>query len=136
MYQPRLFALLLIRNSVRINSRANNLNVSTQIICPTIDSHAVPIWHQYSILIDGDRSTVAHLLRENGIPTNVYYPLPLHLQPAYAGYGSREGDFPVAEYSAKHILALPMHSELTEEEIDEISMRVLQAVAQVSPDSK
>ncbi|MBP1649480.1 MAG: Pleiotropic regulatory protein, partial [Bacteroidetes bacterium] len=55
-------------------------------------------------------------LKEKGIPHAVYYPVPLHLQKAYASSGNRKGDFPVTEKAAEEVLSLPMHTELTEEQ--------------------
>lgn len=86
------------------------------------------IWHQYSILIQADREKVMARLKERGIPTNIYYPVPLHLQPAYLSYGGQKGDFPHTEYASEHILALPMHSELTTEDVSYIATNVISAV--------
>jgi len=86
------------------------------------------IWHQYSILIEADREKVIARLKEKGIPSNIYYPVPLHLQPAYLSYGGKKGDFPHTEYAAEHILALPMHSEMTPEDIAYIATNVISAV--------
>jgi UDP-2-acetamido-2-deoxy-ribo-hexuluronate aminotransferase len=95
---------------------------------PFVHANAVPIWHQYSLLIKADRQNVMSALREDGVPTNVYYPVPLHLQPAYQLSGGKAGDFPNAEYASEHILALPMHSELTDSEVEYIAKRVIARV--------
>ncbi len=95
---------------------------------PFVDPRAESIWHQYSLLITGDRDAVAAKLKADGIPHSIYYPIPLHLQPAYVSFGSHVGEFPVAEHAARHILALPMHSELTDEDVEYIADRVIQAV--------
>ena len=78
---------------------------------------------------NGDRrEKVIARLKEKGIPSNIYYPVPLHLQPAYVSYGGKKGDFPHTEYAAEHILALPMHSEMTSEDIAYIATNVISAV--------
>ncbi len=93
---------------------------------PHVDSRANSIWHQYSIVLPKGREPVIEHLKRVGIPYNIYYPVPLHLQKAYAS-GSR-GDFPNAEFAADHILALPMHSELTSDEVEYIARNVLEGV--------
>ncbi len=93
---------------------------------PFLDPRATSIWHQYSIILSTGREQVAQHLREVGIPHGIYYPIPLHLQRAYAD-GSR-GDFPTTEYAADHILSLPMHSELISEEIEYIVSHVLEGL--------
>jgi len=59
-------------------------------------------------------------LKENGIPTAVYYPKPLHLQSAFSYLGYRPGDFPVSEDCSRRIFSLPMHPYLAEKDIERI----------------
>ena len=63
------------------------------------------------------RDELRKFLSESGVGTEVYYPLPLHLQPALAAYGHKAGDFPVSEQLSKEVLALPIFAELMEDEI-------------------
>lgn len=74
----------------------------------------VSAWAQYSILIE-DRDGVQTRLKEAGVPTAVYYPLPMHLQPAYAQFGSGAGSLPVCEELCGRILSLPMHGYMKPE---------------------
>ena len=60
-------------------------------------------------------------LDENGIGNAVHYPLPLHLQKAYAHLGHKPGDFPVAEKAAREVLSLPMFPELTDAQIGRVA---------------
>jgi len=90
--------------------------VKTPRILPGI----VSAWAQYSVL-HPRRDEMIIKLRENGIPTAVYYPIPLHLQEAFAGLGYRHGDFPVAEKIAGEIFSLPMHPYLESQAQERIS---------------
>jgi len=74
---------------------------------------------EYSILIN-DRDKVAANLKSKGVPTTIYYPMPLHLQTAFSSLGYKNGDFPVSENIAATILSLPMHPYLQPEDQDYI----------------
>lgn len=82
------------------------------------------IYHQYSIRVKR-RDEMQKFLAENGIPSMIYYPVPLHLQEAYK-YDYKYGDYPISEEIAKDIISLPMHTELTDEQIDFIANKVLE----------
>jgi dTDP-4-amino-4,6-dideoxygalactose transaminase len=82
------------------------------------------VFNQYSVLADRRDELVDHL-KADGVPTAVYYPLPLHLQEAFAYLGHRRGDFPVAEEISDRILSLPVFPELTEEERERVGASVL-----------
>ncbi len=73
------------------------------------------VYHQYTICLDEGREEVQTALKEMGVSSMVYYPVPLHLQDAYKVYGYKKGDFPISEKLANQVLSLPMHTELTEE---------------------
>ena len=77
------------------------------------------IYNQFSILCPR-RDQLQAYLKENGIGTEIYYPLPLHLQACFAGLGYKPGDFPVSERLAGEALALPIHSELAPHQIEQI----------------
>jgi dTDP-4-amino-4,6-dideoxygalactose transaminase len=83
------------------------------------------IYNQFCILAPG-RDQLQAYLKDNGIGTEVYYPLPLHLQTCFAGLGYKAGDFPVSERLAKESLALPIHSELAAGDIEAVC-RTLEA---------
>jgi len=88
------------------------------------DAH---VFHQYvvRVLPPGSRDTLRAHLDSRGIDTQIYYPVPLHLQPCFASLGGRAGDLPVAERLAGEVLALPMHPDLDDAEqarvVDEIA---------------
>ncbi|MCC6830677.1 MAG: DegT/DnrJ/EryC1/StrS family aminotransferase [Thermoleophilia bacterium] len=81
------------------------------------------VWHLYVIRLD-DRDGLASALAEDGIATGIHYPVPIHLQPAYAELGAGPGSFPVTEAAAGRILSLPVYAELTDATVEEIGARV------------
>ena len=90
-------------------------------LVPGRQAKSTHVFHQYTLRIVGaDRDAIQQRLKEQGIPSMVYYPVPLHLQKAYQDPRYKEGDFPVAERLAKCVLSLPMHTELTEEQLAHI----------------
>ncbi len=84
-------------------------------------------WAQFTIKVE-NRDTVQCQLRAAGIPSNVYYPRPMHLQPAYLSYGDGEGSLPIAEQLSQTVLSLPMHPYLTPDEINQVAAAVVAAV--------
>jgi dTDP-4-amino-4,6-dideoxygalactose transaminase len=120
------------RNEVAAKYTKHFSSLNELIQTPVIDENATHIWHQYSILIKADREKVMASLKEKGIPTNIYYPIPLHLQDAYLSYGGKKGDYPNAEYASEHILSLPMHSELADDEVIYIAENVAQTITEFS----
>jgi len=87
------------------------------------------IFHQYTlVLTDVDREGLQNFVQERGIPAPIYYPVPLHLQKAYADPRYKEGDFPVTEHLCKTVISLPMHTELDAEQIEFITSSVLEFI--------
>ncbi|HEY5074971.1 MAG TPA: DegT/DnrJ/EryC1/StrS family aminotransferase [Pyrinomonadaceae bacterium] len=93
--------------------------LSEQIEVPFVRSNARHIFHQFVVRVRGGRRDgLREYLRECGVGTDVYYPVPLHLQECFAYLGYQEGDLPVGELAAKETLALPVYPELTDEQQD------------------
>lgn len=84
--------------------------------CPITKANTIHVYHQYTILID-KRDLVQKNLRDRGITSVVYYPVPLHLQEALKFLGYKENDFPVAERISSQVLSLPIYPELDEDDI-------------------
>ena len=88
---------------------------------PARSKQSEHVFHQYTLqIIDKDRDKLREQLQEKGIPAMIYYPIPIHLQKAFANLQYKEGDFPNAEQLARTVLSLPMHTELTKEQQDYI----------------
>ncbi len=87
-----------------------------KVMTPHVKEDRTSVWAQYSIRLD-NRDGVREKLQENGIPTAVHYPMPLHLQECFQHLGGAEGDFPIAERVGNEIMSLPMNPFLDEEDI-------------------
>lgn len=88
---------------------------------PARSKQSEHVFHQYTLqIIDKDRDQLREQLQEKGIPAMIYYPIPIHLQKAFANLQYKEGAFPNAEQLARTVLSLPMHTELTKEQQDYI----------------
>jgi dTDP-4-amino-4,6-dideoxygalactose transaminase len=87
-------------------------------------------WHLYVVRItEHDRDAVARQLLETGVQTVVHYPVPIHLQPAYASLGHRPGAFPNAERAARSVLSLPMFPEITREQVAHVAASLRKTLA-------
>jgi dTDP-4-amino-4,6-dideoxygalactose transaminase len=90
------------------------LKKNNKITTPYIASSNTHIFHQYTIRVpEKIREKLISYLNEQDIPTMIYYPLPLHLQPAFKYLGYKRGDFPEAEKISKEVLSLPIYPELS-----------------------
>ena len=98
--------------------------VGAHLVLPVTDPRATHVFHQYVIRAPHRDQLRLHLA-DHGIASEIYYPLPLHLQPALKDLGYRLGDFPVSEAAAAQVLALPIYPELRRDEQD----RVVDAIA-------
>jgi dTDP-4-amino-4,6-dideoxygalactose transaminase len=105
----------------------NAFSGNDKIIIPGRHEYSTHVFHQYTLLLKNceDRDVLRKYLEDKGIPSMIYYPVPLHLQKAYAYLGYGQGDFPVSEYLANHVLSLPMHTELSEDQLEYITKAVL-----------
>jgi UDP-2-acetamido-2-deoxy-ribo-hexuluronate aminotransferase len=98
---------------------------------PARDPRSSHVFHQYTIKVEpAQRPRLQHYLTQQGIPSAIYYPLPVHQQPAYAYLGYLAGQFPVAEKLCQQVLSLPVHPGLTQEQVNYIlaSVRAFFAV--------
>lgn len=94
---------------------------------PVKADYSSHVYHQYTLITkDLDRDEMQQFLKSKNIPAMIYYPVPLHLQKAYRDPRYKEGDFPVTEHLSKHVISLPMHTELDEEQLEYIAGAVLE----------
>ncbi len=103
-------------------ARTYSEKLGTAVTVPHVPQGYESVWAQYSVLSRNadHRSELQEKLKKEGVPTAVYYPKPLHLQPAFKNLSYSEGDFPVSEDVSSRIFSLPMHPYLTDDEIDTI----------------
>ena len=105
------------RNAQQYALMFGDAGLGEQIDLPLVRAGVRHIFHQFVIRVrDGRRDGLREHLRKRGVGTDVYYPVPLHLQECFAYLGYKEGDFLIAELAAKETLALPIYPELTEEQ--------------------
>ena len=94
-------------------ARYDELLSDTGLELPREMEYARHVYHVYAVQCD-DRDELQHRLAEKGIQTGVHYPIPIHLQPAYASLGYKAGDLPVTERLSQRVLSLPLFPELTD----------------------
>ncbi len=83
--------------------------------------YSTHVFHQYTVRVGaGQRDNLKKYLEQQGVPTMIYYPIPLHWQKAYRQPGVAEGAFPITEQLSKEVLSLPIHTEMTEAQLSYI----------------
>ncbi len=93
------------------------------VATPKVSESCEHVYHQYSILSDR-RDELAGYLRDRGIGSAVYYPVPLHLQKCFAHLGYKSGSLPVTEHTAGRILSLPCHPMMAADDVEYVAARV------------
>jgi dTDP-4-amino-4,6-dideoxygalactose transaminase len=104
----------------RVARRYHELLRDTPLRLPIEPDYAQSAWHLYTVRSPQRDELKAHLDAQ-GIGNAVHYPMPLHLQKAYANLGHKPGDFPQAESASREVLSLPMYAELTDEQIQRVA---------------
>ena len=108
-----------------------------QMLAGVVETPFEPEWsravyHQYVIRVP-NRDEVINRLRESGVGAQIHYPIPLHLQPAYAELGYSRGDFPESEQAAESILSLPIYPEMTDAQREYVVKQLRAALAVLGP---
>ena len=106
---------------------SNNLKGINNIITPNIPSNPQShVFHQYTLrIIDSKRDLLTEYLTKSSIPFGIYYPVPLHNQKAYFSSEVDNKLFPVTNSAVKEVISLPMHTELSNDQIDHISEKII-----------
>lgn len=91
---------------------------------PHIEPWNTSVYAQYTILVD-NREHIQATLKESEIPTAIHYPIPLNLQPAFAGLGQLTGSFPIAEAIAQRVISLPMSPYLDQQSLEKITSAIV-----------
>jgi UDP-2-acetamido-2-deoxy-ribo-hexuluronate aminotransferase len=94
---------------------AKESDPARKVTTPYIAPGCTSVYAQYTIEV-ANRAAVEEGMKKRGVPTAVHYPVPLHLQPVFAGLGQGEGAFPIAEAAGRRVISLPMHPYLTEDQ--------------------
>lgn len=99
---------------------------------PIITENSTHVYHQYTLLVEEkhDRNAMQAFLKEKGIPSMIYYPIPMHKQKAYVNENANKDSFPVTEMLAKSVLSLPIHTEITRQEQEFIVSSIVEFLKQ------
>jgi dTDP-4-amino-4,6-dideoxygalactose transaminase len=110
---------------------AEGLRDERQITLPCVPPNMVPVWHLY-VIRHGQRDLLAKKLEAAGVGTMIHYPIPPHLQPAYAELGGKPGDLPISEAIHREVLSLPMGPSMTVGQAEQVVHAVRSAIAAVA----
>lgn len=96
----------------------------TSLVAPVIADGNVPNYHVYTVKVPDRRDELKQFLSESKIQTDIFYPFPHHMHPAYSHLNYREGDFPHAESVGRQVLSLPMYPEMKEDVLDVVCEKI------------
>lgn len=108
----------------KYNTILEDLQNKELIFLPKEPKYAKHVYHQYTIRIPKYRDKLRSFLAENGIGSEIYYPLPLHLQKCFSYLGYKEGDLPNSERLSKEVLSLPIFPGLKDKEIEYVTEKI------------
>lgn len=105
----------------------DRLLANSGVKTPTVMPYSYHVYHVYAVR-SPQREALQQKLQNREIQTGIHYPIPVHLQPAYADLGYKPGDFPHSESAANQVLSLPMCAELSEEQVKQVCAAVCEGV--------
>jgi dTDP-4-amino-4,6-dideoxygalactose transaminase len=110
----------IMNNHRRDNALYYNSLLGSVVKCPIIPDKTECVFHQYTIR-SKNRDKLKETLEKKQISSVIYYPVPMHLQPALSGYGYKKGDLPISERTALSVLSLPIYPGLIKEDIKRVA---------------
>lgn len=108
-------------------ARYRELFAGSKVVTPREMDYSHHVYHLYVVVVE-DRDALKKALSEHGIENGLHYPVPLHMQKAYAYLGYKEGDFPISEHVAENHVSLPMYAELPIEHVEHVAKTVLEVL--------
>jgi dTDP-4-amino-4,6-dideoxygalactose transaminase len=108
-------------------ARYRELFAGSKVVSPKEMPYSHHVYHLYVIVVE-DRDALKKALSDQGIENGLHYPVPLHLQKAYAYLGYKKGDFPVSEHVASNHVSLPMYAELPVEHVEFVAKTILEVL--------
>jgi dTDP-4-amino-4,6-dideoxygalactose transaminase len=105
--------------------------MGTGLSLPQVADGVDPVWHLYVVRASG-RDALRSALADHGVQSGLHYPVPVHLQPAYADLRRGRGSFPVTELHADELVSLPMYPELSEGHIDYVAATIRKVLPRLS----
>ncbi len=104
------------RNAARYERLFADAKLSERVTLPTVEAKSFHVFNQFTVRVQ-KRDELRAYLKDKGVGTEVYYPLPMHLQNCYRDLGYQKGAFPQSERAAEEVLSLPIYAELTDEQL-------------------
>jgi dTDP-4-amino-4,6-dideoxygalactose transaminase len=111
-----------------IAARYDEMLVDSGLVTPTVMPYSYHVYHVYAVRSQ-QREILQQKLQEQGIQTGIHYPVPVHLQPAYADLGYQPGAFPHSEAASREVLSLPMFPELTTDLQTQVAKAVINSIS-------
>jgi dTDP-4-amino-4,6-dideoxygalactose transaminase len=112
----------LSRNEIAVKYRSKLSGVGDLTFSKILDNN-YSNYHLFVVETE-QREELSSFLSTNGISVGIHYPIPIHLQKAFAGFGYKKGDFPVTEFGCERILSLPLFPEMTSDEVDFVISKI------------
>jgi dTDP-4-amino-4,6-dideoxygalactose transaminase len=111
-------------NADRYRELFTDAGLTEQIVLPFERENVRHIYNQYVVRVPRERDKLRHFLTDNGVGTDIYYPVSLHLQECFEYIGYHDGDFPESERASRETLALPIFPELKQEQQDYVVEKI------------